>query len=74
MASRKTFEVRKLVENINYRLKHSKCSDAERMSMVSVLEFVLHETGNYAGYGHLSPAGTPDHNESRREYFLHRGL
>lgn len=74
MANRKTFEVRKLIENVNYRLMHSKCSDAERLAMASVLETVLMETGNYVGFSHLIPAGMPDHNDSRRKYHLCIGL
>lgn len=74
MASRKTVEVRKLIENVNYRLKHSKCTDAERLAMASVLEFALHETDTYVGFRYLNEPGTADYNESRREYYLHINL
>jgi hypothetical protein len=79
MANRKTFEVRKLVETVNHMLKHSTCSDAERMAMCTVLERVLFDTNNYAGFCYLDlanggPYVSDDTNESRRHYFLHPGL
>ena len=79
MANKKTFSVKKLVENTNMRLAKSICSDSERLAMCSVLETVLFETGNYAGYRYLDMAdGSPYvsgvTNDSRREYYLYRGL
>ena len=74
MASKKTFAVRKLVEFVNDRLAVSRCSDAERRAMASVLERVLHDTDTYAGYSYLALPGTADYNESRRRYYLHRNL
>ena len=74
MATRKTVEVRKLVECVNDRLAVSTCSDRERLAMASVLEWVLFETETYAGYSYLAQPGTADFNESRRRYFLHRNL
>ena len=79
MANRKTFEVRKLVEEVNRRLALSTCSDAERLTLCSLLERILFDTNNYAGFGYLDlPNGGPFvpgvTNESRRHYFLRRGL
>jgi hypothetical protein len=70
MANRKTFSVRELVININYRLEHSTCTDAERFAMISVLENVLHETGNYAGFQYLGSPADP----SRHKYYFHGNL
>lgn len=74
MASKKTLRVRDLVDLVNVRLANSTCGDAERRAMASVLESVLHDTGTYAGYCYLNQPGTPDYNESRRRYYLHRSL
>lgn len=52
-AARKTFEVAKFKASVNQRLAVSTCSPEERYAMASVLESVLHETGNYRGFGYL---------------------
>jgi hypothetical protein len=38
--------------------------------MISVLENVLHETGNYAGFQYLGSPADP----SRRKYYFHGNL
>ena len=71
----KTFKVKDLVEQINSRLKNSTCSSEARFGMISVLESVLHETGNYHGFNYLETVWGSDGNaesfgdESRRYYY-----
>jgi hypothetical protein len=71
----KTIKVAALTEKINSMLAESTCTPGERLSMVGILESVLHETGNYRGYRYLDAkfdergecvSGDP----SRRWYYL----
>lgn len=73
MRNRKTIEIKRLLEIVNQRLRNSTCSDAERDAMSSLLEQVLDETGNYAGYEVLELKGC-ERNDSRRWYYTHRNL
>jgi hypothetical protein len=71
----KTVKVSHLVEQVNRMLKLSTCTDVERLVMCTVLEAVLHNTGNYAGYTYLDTEdGTPYAegvtNTSRRHYYM----
>jgi hypothetical protein len=63
--SRKTFEVKTLVERINYFNQKSsdKCS-RERLAGCQLLEGVLFDTGNYRGYAELDKEDT-----TRRLYY-----
>ena len=59
---RKTFSVELLLTTVNNLLQHSaECYADRRTGMISVLESVLHQTGNYKGYRYLTadeiPAG-----------------
>lgn len=52
--ARKTVEVKTLVTFVNERLALSSADSLEfRRGLCSLLEEVLHTTGNYAGYGFL---------------------
>ena len=52
---RKTFEVNKFRQQINRGLLHSRDDQRGfRQGMLSALEGVLHETGNYQGFGYLN--------------------
>jgi hypothetical protein len=53
---RKTIAVEDLKEAINASLELSTCSPPERRAMASVLEQVLHRTGNYRGFRYLESA------------------
>jgi hypothetical protein len=52
--ARKTFEVSKLVGMVNLLCKVSAPADInERQSAMTILEVILHETGNYKGFRYL---------------------
>lgn len=74
MNKRKTFEIDDLKQMVNSRLKESTCSPDERFAMASILEDVLHRTGNYRGFTYLTPypqdeLARADFDDSRRFYF-----
>lgn len=60
MVSRKTVDVAALLMEVNRRNRFSTCSEETRKGWNSMLEFVLHSTGNYAGYGYYGPDKVPD--------------
>ena len=73
---RKTFKVKDLVDKMNSRLENSTCSPEARFGMISVLESILHETGNYAGFNYLESGEVGESgyvesfgDESRRFYY-----
>lgn len=54
MISRKTFDVSEFVDTVNQILKDSKADAAERRyGVMTVVEHVLHSTGNYRGFRYL---------------------
>lgn len=57
---RKTVKVRELVELVNRRNRESTCPAHVRQGWNSLLEAILHATGNYAGFGYLSADKVPD--------------
>ena len=58
--SRKTFEVAALVDYVNSFLKDSEESrKQQRIGMMVMLERVLHDTGNYAGFRYLNQNEIP---------------
>ena len=59
MARRKTFDVDQLRISVNSRLAGSVCSADVRSGMCSILEEVLHDTGNYRGFGYLTATEVP---------------
>ena len=61
MAKRKTFDVEKFKEQANNALQVSKgvIGPKERVGIYLTLETVLHETGNYKGYGYLTRNDVP---------------
>ena len=52
--ARKTVDVAYVREKVNDLLKHENVSDDFRQGAISVLESILHHTGNYNGYIYLS--------------------
>lgn len=71
---RKMFQVDALRTNVNSMLAGSTCSPAERIGMASVLESVLHDTGNYRGFRYLDAKFDENGvcfsgDESRRGYY-----
>lgn len=54
MAKRKTFEVETLKNRINHMLASSAADEVQfRTAYIVLLESILHETGNYKGFGYL---------------------
>jgi len=56
---RKTFKVLDLVNSVNERLRVSTCSPEARHGMCSLVEEVLHSTGNYDGFRYLNVGEVP---------------
>ncbi len=56
MAKRKTVAVDDLRSKVNHCLAESTCSPEVRRGMISVLETILHDTGNYRGFTYLESA------------------
>lgn len=57
--ARKTVDVADLKEWVNFQLGTSTSSPSFRMGLQSVLEQVLHGTGNYRGYRYLTEKEVP---------------
>ena len=79
--SRKTFNVGDLLWKVNFRLEHSTPDQLfQRQEAASLLESVLHATGNYKGFTFLGMVPNPNGmsptipDESRRFYFIHKNL
>lgn len=60
--SRKTFSVDKFRTKVNESLCNSHMYEharSWRLGLIGALEFVLHSTGNYKGYGYLTARELP---------------
>ena len=76
MTKRKTIRVLDLKTKINGYLLRPSVTQAEKQGMCFVLETVLHQTGNYLGYGWAigcqpffsSPEGKREPNPGHQEY------
>lgn len=70
---RRTLRVDDLRAKVNAMLATSTCSPAERGAMATVLESVLHDTGNYRGFRYLDATFRDGElisgDESRRAYY-----
>ena len=80
---KKTINVQNLKNEINDMLRYSTCTPDTRFGMITVLEQVLHQSGNYSGFQYLSSdrladeflPGIRENNDftntdsSRRRYF-----
>lgn len=53
MAKRKTFEVSQFRVWINDRLASDTLSPHEKYGLMCALDHILHETGNYKGFGYV---------------------
>lgn len=58
--SRKTISVETLRVKVNEMLAKSTCSPDIRKGMMGLLEYALHETGNYNGFSYLHQTQVPD--------------
>lgn len=67
--ARKTFNVADLKARINRRLELSTCAPEVRRGMASVLEEILHDSGNYKGFQLLESAnGRYEQQGNERRY------
>lgn len=70
-AARKTIAVGTLLHRLNYFLKNDRGTADEREIMISFVEGILHDTGNYRGYRYIDgPDGEVDGLGSRRFYYV----
>jgi hypothetical protein len=67
--ARKTIAVGTLLHRLNYFLANDKGTADEREIMISFVEGILHDTGNYRGYRYLDTSEI-EGNGSRRYYFV----
>jgi hypothetical protein len=66
--SRATVAVAPLLDSANYFLAHGDDSNvAGRLAVATMIERILHDSGNYRGFCYIG--GWPTADESRREYF-----
>lgn len=69
--ARKTVAVGTLLHRLNYFLANDKGTADEREIMISFVEGILHDTGNYRGYRYIDgPDGEVDGLGSRRFYYV----
>lgn len=76
-SKRKTYKIETLIEKVNGMLMGSAPDEGEaRQGMATVLESVLHETGNYRGFSYLPTEWKADgsglrdgFDDTRRRYF-----
>lgn len=68
MKPRKTIEVERIKQMVNYYLKNSPTEEfAQREGEFQLLEAILSETGNYCGFRYLE-SDEPWNSGTRREY------
>jgi len=60
LMAKKTFSVDQLKNTVNRVLSVSITDRANREGIIAVLEYVLHQTGNYRGYRYLCHSEVPD--------------
>ena len=69
--ARKTIAVGTLLHRLNYFLANDRGTADEREIMISFVEGILHDTGNYRGYRYIDgPDGEVDGLGSRRFYYV----
>lgn len=69
--ARKTIAVGTLLHRLNYFLANDRGTADEREIMISFVEGILFDTGNYRGYRYIDgPDGEVDGLGSRRYYFV----
>jgi hypothetical protein len=78
MKTRKTIEIKKMLEVGNRMLAYSKSTVESRDALCVLMESMLHCAEAYAGFRYLEYSSALDNiktiDKSRREYYLHRGL
>ena len=69
--ARKTIAVGTLLHRLNYFLANDRGTADEREIMISFVEGILHDTGNYRGYRYIDgPDGEVDGLGTRRYYYV----
>ncbi len=69
--ARKTIAVGTLLHRLNYFLENDRGTADEREIMISFVEGILHDTGNYRGFRYIDgPDGEVDGLGTRRRYFV----
>ena len=70
--TRKTINVESIKVYINEKLANDYHSDDEKIGMSNLLYYILNETGNYKGYGHLDnyDAETWNKHKDMRRYYV----
>ena len=58
--NRKTFDVITMIDDVNARNRKSVVSADVRNGWNSLLETLLHDTGNYAGFNYLEASEVPE--------------
>jgi len=51
--ARKTFDVSEFKDYVNSKLVLDYLSDDEKYGLITALDHILHETGNYKGFGYV---------------------
>ncbi len=67
----KTIRVRIILDKINHALASETLSRERKLGLAGLLETILMDTGNYAGFGYLSDYQT---DEASRFYYVHPNL
>jgi hypothetical protein len=70
--ARKTHSVAKFQQTINHALDNPGLTQDEKRVLCIVLEKVLHETGNYDGFGYAG--GYDPKNQYNRHYYVARAI
>ncbi len=65
--ARKSYPVARMLFRANKLLERSQVSFAEKKAICYMIETVLHDTGNYAGFGFIYPDGV-ETTEQIKEY------
>lgn len=73
MARRKTVSVRDLVIHANGKLKLKDLSNDEKHGIICFIDHILHQTGNYSGFGYNENYDAENWNQTKemsRHYYL----
>ena len=66
--ARKSYPVARMLFRANKLLERSQVSFAEKKAICYMIEAVLHDTGNYVGFGFIYPDGVDRSTISIKEY------
>ena len=66
--ARKSYPVARMLYRANKVLEMPQISFAEKKAICYMIEAVLHDTGNYVGFGYIYPDGIDSNTISIKEY------